>query len=82
MTSSDLECLKSNVDQVVEIETLKGEHLLAQVISVFNRESDPDVFLFDLTSDLNEPDSQRTHGFSLPLHEIASVRKHANGGRA
>lgn len=80
MTDSDLECLKMNIDQVVEIETLSGDRLLAKVIYVFDQESDPDVFLWDVTSDADKPNSQQTRGYGLPLCEIASVRKYPIDG--
>jgi hypothetical protein len=83
MTQPNLECLKTNVDQIVEIETKSGERLLIKVISVFDQESDPDVFFWDLTSDPLKPDSMQTEGYSLPLQDIVSVKKYAvNGGRA
>lgn len=71
MTESDLECLKSHVDQHVEIETRNGEHLLIKVISVFDGEAEPDVFF-----DVVVPGSATTpaSGCSLPLKEIVSVR--------
>jgi hypothetical protein len=80
MTPSDLECLKTNIDQVVEIETRHGECLLIKVMFVFDQESDPDVFFWDVTSDPHEKDSEQTEGFSLRLEEIIAVKKFANGG--
>jgi len=83
LTDSELECLKKNMGQVLEIETTKGEELLVKVISVFDHESDPDVFFFDVTSDSSKPDSEQSHGYALPLQEIVSVKKHEqSGGRA
>jgi hypothetical protein len=74
MTQTDLECLKSHVDQRVEIDTKEGEHLLIKIISVFDEESDPDLFFWDLTSDPTKPDSEQTQGYSMPLADIISVR--------
>jgi hypothetical protein len=83
MTPSDLKCLKSNIDQIVVLDTVRGECLLAKVISVFDQESDPDIFFWDVTSDPNKQDSLQTEGYSLPLCDIVSVRKYAiEGGRA
>jgi hypothetical protein len=83
MTQSDLECLKANINRVVQIETQKGECLLINVISVFDQESDPDVFFLDVTADPGQKNFEKTPGYSLPLHEIVSVREYAgNGGRA
>ena len=74
MTQAELECLKSNVGQIVEIETQKGERLLIKPISVFDKESDPDIFFWDLTSDQAKTDSEQTQGCALPLSEIVSVK--------
>ena len=82
MTPSDLELLKANVGQVVEIEKVKGEHLLIKIISVFDQESDPDVFFWDVTSDPQKKDQEQSQGYSLQLREITSVRKIEFGGCA
>ena len=74
MTQADLECHRSNVGQLVEIETQKGERLLIKPISVFDKESDPDIFFWDVTSDPAKPDSEQTQGCALPLSEIVSVK--------
>ena len=74
MTEADLEYLKSHIDQHVEILTRRGERLRVKVISVFDGESDPDVFFWDVTSDPVKPDSERSQGQSLPLAEIVSVK--------
>lgn len=71
MTEADLACLKSHIDQNVEIETRSGEHLLIKVISVFDGEADPDVF-FDVVSPAGAVKPET--GCSLPLEEIVSVR--------
>lgn len=74
MTQSDLEYLKSHIDQRVKIDTRSGEHLLIKVISVFDEESDPNIFFWDVTSEPEKPDSQQTRGYSLPLDEIIAVK--------
>jgi hypothetical protein len=75
MTDSELECLKSHIDQHVEIDTKNGERLLIKVISVFDEESDPDVF-FDVVRTENDPTpgGKTVGGYSLPLADILSVR--------
>jgi hypothetical protein len=75
MTDSELECLKSHLDRHVEIDTRDGEHLLIKVISVFDQESEPDVF-FDLVPSEDDPGTPNklTGGYSLPLAEITSVQ--------
>jgi hypothetical protein len=83
VTHSDLECLKANIDRVVEIETRGGEHFLAKVISVFDQESDPDLFYWDVTANPHMQDSEHSQGYSIQLDEIAAVRKFdPEGGRA
>jgi hypothetical protein len=77
MTETDLECLKSHIDQRVEIVTRNGERLLIKVISVFDEQSDPDIFFWDLTSNPEMLNSEHSQGYSLPFAEIVSV-KHAN----
>ena len=74
MREADLECLKSHIDQHVEIVTRSGERLLIKVISVFDGESDPDVFFWDVTGGPAKPDSEQPQGQSLPLAEIISVK--------
>lgn len=73
MTQADLECLKSHVDQLVEIDTRNGEHLRIKVISVFDGEADPDVF-FDVVEDGTGSTAVSQTGCSLALHEIVAVK--------
>ena len=83
MTQSDLECLKTHIDKVIEIETQAGERLLISVISVFDHESNPDVFFYDVTSNPHKQDLDRCAGWALQLDEIVSVKEYAmEGGRA
>jgi len=76
VTESELRLLKSSIDKRVQIETLDGERMVAKVISVFDEESDADVF-YELVS-TSHPDQYRriarVGGYSLPLKDIASVR--------
>ncbi len=74
MTQADLEFLKSNIGKLVEIETQEGDRRLIKPISVFDQESDPDVFFWDVTSDPAKPDSEQTEGYGLALAEIVCVR--------
>jgi hypothetical protein len=83
MTQSDLELLKENIDQIVEIKTENGENRLIKVISIFDLDSDSDVFFWDVTSDPQKTSSEQSEGFSLTFEEIRSVRKlETVGGRA
>lgn len=73
MTENDLEKLKTAKDGLIKIETKSGEHLLIKVISLFDQESDPDVFFWDLTAAPDKPDAEQGQGYSMPLSEIVSV---------
>jgi hypothetical protein len=76
MTEADLACLKSRIDQTVEIQTVSGEQLIARVIWVFDGEDNPDLF-YDLVSTSNPesyPRLSEACGYALPLKEIVSVK--------
>jgi hypothetical protein len=49
LTEPDLQLLKSSIDKQAVIATLEGEELIAKIISVFDEESDPDIF-YELVS--------------------------------
>jgi hypothetical protein len=76
MTETDLACLKSNVDKLVEIETVRGERLTAKVICVFDGEDNADVFYKMIPT--STPEFYSRHlgagGYSLLLSEIVSVK--------
>jgi len=83
MNQTDIQCLKTHIDRVVEIETLNGKRLLVNVISVFDKESDPDVFFHDVSADPEQKNFANTPGFALSLNEIVSVREYTpKEGRA
>ena len=83
MTESDIQLLKSHIDKVVQIETHKGERLLINVLSVFDEESDADVFFHDVSADPEKRDFEKMPGFALSLNNIVSVREYTpNGDRA
>ena len=75
MTEADLAILKSNIGRSVRIETVDGERMIAKTISVFDEESDADIF-YELVSTSHPelyPRRGRAGGYSLPLKDIASV---------
>ena len=75
MTDSELECLKSHVDQHVEINTKNGECLLIKVISVFDQECDPGVLIYVVPMGKGPAaEGKAVGGYSLPLADILSVR--------
>ena len=68
MTPSDLQLLKASIDSVVELAFTDGTRQVARVISVFDEESDPDVFYTAITFD-----GKVAGDFGVQLSEIASV---------
>jgi hypothetical protein len=76
VTDTELLLLKSSIDKRVQIETSDGERMIAKVISVFDEESDGDIF-YELVS-TSQPDlyarKERVGGYSLLLKDIVSVR--------
>jgi hypothetical protein len=80
VTDDDLSFLKSQIDQVVLIETSAGERHLGQVLFVFDEGETPDVFYLKVE---RGPDGgylqQGGTGYSLLLSEIAAVHPAAEG---
>ncbi len=76
MTETDIEILKTSIDECVQIMTVDGEQLIAKLISVFAEESDPDMF-FELVSTSHPQlyaQKEKLGGYSLPLADILSVQ--------
>ena len=74
MTDQDLSFLKSQIDQVVLIETSAGERHLAQVLFVFDEGDTPDVFYLKVEKASDGSYVQQgAAGYSVLLSEIASV---------
>ena len=73
MTPDDLAFLKSNLDQIVVIETVQGERLLVQVIIVIDEGETPDVFCVEVEPSAAgyTPRHEATH--SILLADIVSV---------
>ncbi|HTD96196.1 MAG TPA: hypothetical protein VK627_04685 [Edaphobacter sp.] len=75
MTDAELVFLKSQIDQVVALETTEGERLLAQVLFVFDEGDTPDMFYLRVEPG---PDGayvqQGSAGYSLLLSDVAGVR--------
>jgi hypothetical protein len=75
VTDQDLTFLKSQIDQVVLIETSAGDRHLAQILFVFDEGETPDVFYLKVEKTPNGGYVQQgTEGFSVLLSEIAAVR--------
>jgi hypothetical protein len=78
MTQSDIQCLRDNVDKLVEIETIDAELLTAKVISVFDDKDNEEHELFFEIISSNAPDFyarfKNSGGFALDFDSILSVR--------
>jgi hypothetical protein len=73
VTDKDLAYLKSQIDQVVLIETSAGDRHLAQVMFVFDEGETPDVFYLKVEKTPGGYVPQGGEGFSVLLSEIAAV---------
>ena len=75
MTDAELTFLKSQIDKVVVIETVQGDHFSAKVLFVFDGEDTPDVFYLEVES---RPDGtyiqKGTNGYSTLLADILTVK--------
>jgi len=77
MTAEELLLLKSGIDKPIGISTREGEDLTVRVISVFDQESDPDLFYELISTSRPELYVQRdgVGGYSISLESIVSVRE-------
>jgi hypothetical protein len=74
VTDQDLSFLKSQIDQVVLIETSAGERHLGQILFVFDEGDTPDVFYLKVERSLDGGYVQQGGtGYSLLLSEIEAV---------
>ena len=75
MTEAELAFLKSQIDKVVVLETVQGDHFLAQVLFVFDEGDTPDVFFneVELGPDGTYIEKGRS-GHSLLLSDILTVQ--------
>ena len=48
MTEAHLDFLKSQIDQVVALETIHGEHLLVRILFLFDEGDTPDLFCLEV----------------------------------
>jgi hypothetical protein len=80
MTDEDLSFLKSQIDQVVLIETNAGERHLAQILFVFDEGETPDVFYLKVERGTDGGFVQQGgSGYSVLLSEIAAVGSAKDG---
>ena len=75
MTDTERAALQSQIDQVVVLETIQGDHLLAKILFVFDEGDTPDLFCLEVEP---TPDGsyieKGTTGHSILLSDIASVK--------
>ena len=76
MTETEIQCLKDQIDKLVEIETSDGEILTARVISVFDDKNYDEHELFYEVISTNMPYENResSGGHALDFSKILSVR--------
>jgi len=78
MTKSEIQCLKDNIDKLVEIETTDGERLIAKVFLVTHDEEydEHDLLYQVVSSNMLEPYLRRetAGGYVLDFDKIVLVR--------
>ena len=75
MTDTERAFLKSQIDQVVILETVQGERILARVLFVFDGEDTPDVFFNEVELGPNGMYVEKgSNGYSILLSEILTVQ--------
>jgi hypothetical protein len=84
MTDSEIQCLKDNVDKLVEIETSQGEKLVAKVLFVSHSdEYDEHDLLYEFVS-TSTPEFyaqfENPGGFVLDFDKILTVKPHPKLG--
>lgn len=78
MTESEIQCLRDNIDKLVEIETADGERLIARVLFVtHDEEYDEHELLYEVvSSNMLESYShlETAGGYVLDFDKIRSVK--------
>jgi hypothetical protein len=76
VTAAELIFLKSQIDQVVLLQTMEGEPHLAQILIVFDEGETPDVFYLKVAAgpDGEYVAEQGNAGYSVLLSEVVAVR--------
>ncbi len=84
MIESEIQILKDNIDKTVDIETIDGELLIAEVISVFDDQAYDEHELFYKMISSNKLDAYRhlgdAAGYALDFDRIQSVKPHSDLG--
>ncbi len=75
MTDTERAALQSQIDQVVVLETIQGDRLLAKILFVFDEGETPDLFCLEVEP---TPDGsyieKGTTGHSILLSDILTVQ--------
>jgi uncharacterized membrane protein YkvI len=82
MTDTDIQCLKDNVDKMVEIQTVDGELLIAKIVFVTHcKEYDEHDVHYEVVSSNMMDWYVKNHaagGYVLDFDKIVSVKPVAN----
>ncbi|WP_263368176.1 hypothetical protein [Edaphobacter bradus] len=83
MTDAERAFLKTQIDHVVVLETVRGERLLAQILFVFDEGETPDLFFLEVEP---APDGsyvkKENAGHSILLSDIITVQPPPSATRA
>ena len=75
MTDTERAALQSQIDQVVVLETIQGDRLLAKILFIFDEGETPDLFCLEVEP---TPDGsyieKGTTGHSILLSDILTVQ--------
>jgi hypothetical protein len=75
MTDAERIFLKSQVDQVVLLETVQGQRLLARILFVFDEGDTPDLFCLEVEPGPDGAYIQKgSSGYSLLLSDILAAQ--------
>ena len=75
MTDTERAALQSQIDQVVVLETVQGDHLLAKILFVFDEGETPDLFCVEVEPDASGNYVEKgTTGHSILLSDIVTVQ--------
>jgi len=75
MTDTERAALQSQIDKVVVLETVQGDHLLVKILFVFDEGETPDLFCLEVECTPDGRYVQKgTTGHSILLADILSVQ--------
>lgn len=74
MTDAERAFLKTQIDQVVVLETVQGNRLLAQILFVFDEGETPDLFCLEVEPTPSGYVQKGKTGHSILLSDIVTVQ--------